>query len=175
MTVSTLTKMTLMSTFLADCHKCGLLITFADDSTIVLEAMKHNSIEVSHKLDRLLDSIEKFLKENNLKLNKDKTNLIRTTTRQQLAKNGPENIKLSTLDSDGKNIVPSLQVKLLGLTISSNLTWSKHLEIGKEAVFTKCKQRLGALKFACYKASIHTKKRLANACIMSKLIYGITV
>ena len=110
-----------------------------------------------------------------MKINKSKTNLIRTTTRQQLAKNGPEGICLSTLDSDGKNIIPKQHVKLLGLSISSNLTWSKHLEIGKEAVLTKCKQRLGALKFACQTATLHTKKRLANACVMSKLLYGIII
>ena len=71
--------------------------------------------------------------------------------------------------------MPKNAVKLLGLVISSNLTWSQHLEIGKEAIFTQCKKRLGALKFVCKNASQHTKKRLANACIMSRLLYGITV
>ena len=48
-----------------DCKKCGLMIYFADDSTIILEAMKHDYEEVSRKLDKILDSIENFLKENN--------------------------------------------------------------------------------------------------------------
>ena len=158
-----------------DCSKCGLMITFADDSTVILETMKHDYEEVSRKLDNILDLIENFLKENNLKLNKDKTNLIRTTTRQQLAKNGSEKVKLTTLDSKGKPIVPKNNVKLLGLNISSNLTWTHHLETGKEAVFSKCKKRLGALKFVGKNASVKTKKLLANACIMSKLLYGITI
>ena len=158
-----------------DCSKCGVMVTFADDCTIILESMKHNSDITSSKLDKILNSLEIFLKENNLKLNKSKTNLIRTTTSQQLTKNRCEKIKLSTLDSKNKPIVPKNAVKLLGLVISSNLTWSQHLEIGKEAIFTQCKKRLGALKFVCKNASLHTKKRLANACIMSRLLYCITV
>ena len=63
----------------------------------------------------------------------------------------------------------------MGLNISSNLTWTHHLETGKEAVFSKCKKRLGALKFVGKNASVKTKKLLANACIMSKLLYGITI
>ena len=101
-----------------DCSKCGVMVTFADDCTIILESMKHNSDITSSKLDKILNSLEIFLKENNLKLNKSKTNLIRTTTSQQLTKNGCEKIKISTLDSKNKPIVPKNAVQLLGLVIS---------------------------------------------------------
>ena len=49
------------------------------------------------------------------------------------------------------------------------------MEIGKEAILTKCKKRLGALKFVYQTATLQTKKRLTNACDMSKLLYRITV
>ena len=159
--------------FNEECDLCGIMMCYADDSTVILKTMKNSFLETSQKLDKILDTLKQFLGANQLKLNIDKTQLLRTTTRQQLAANGEEKIKLSSLDTNGKPIAPNSTAKLLGVTFSSNLTWASHLEKGGEAVITRCKKKLGALKFVASYCTMSFKKRLADACVMSRLVYGI--
>ena len=124
-------------------------------------------------MDTILENLELFLKENNLKLNVDKTQLLRTTSRQQLAKNGNEKVILTATDKEDNRIVPKNSVKILGVVFSNNLTWANHLYTGKESIVNKCKQKLAALKFTASKCSVKMKKRLVDACILSRLTYGI--
>ena len=158
-----------------DCVKCGLLINYADDSTIILQTTKDDANFTSYLLDQILNRIEVFLSINNLKINIDKTQLLRTTSRQQLAHNRGERVLLSTLDSKGNRIKPSSTSKILGLTFTSNLTWLPHLDKGADSILNKCKQKLAALKFVASNCSLHEKKLLADACIMSRIIFGIQI
>ena len=98
---------------------------------------------------------------------------MRITSRQQLAANGAEELELSATNSKGEFIKPSLTAKILGITFQNSLNWTYHFERGGEAVLSKCKKKLGALKFVAKNSSIKMKKRLADGCIMSRLIYGI--
>ena len=106
-------------------------------------------------------------------MNVDKTKLLRTTSKQQLAKNGGENIELTATDKEDKRITPKNSVKILGEVFSNNLTWSNHLYTGKDSIVNKYKQKLAALKFTASKCSIDMKKRLVDACILLRLTYGI--
>ena len=54
-----------------------------------------DNVQVGRSVDQTLSLLEIFLKLDNLKLNIDKTELIRITSRQQLASNGPEDLKLN--------------------------------------------------------------------------------
>ena len=166
-----------LTEFLFDdpCEKCGIILTFADDSSLTIKTTKKENISAAKKLDTILSKLENFLKLNNLKLNIDKTELIRITTSQQLTANGQESLKLQAKNSKGENITPSKTAKILGITFQSNLNWSSHFEKSKEAIINKCKKKLGALKFVAKFASINSKKKLANGCIMSRLTYGIQV
>ena len=130
---NTTTEMNL-NLFGNDCIKCGLLLNYADDSTVIIQTTKYDSNFTSYQLDQILNNIEIFLSTNILKININKTQLLRTTSRQQLAHNKGENIKLSALGSKGKNIVPSETSKILGLTFSSNLTWPNYLEKGTDSI-----------------------------------------
>ena len=119
--------------------------------------------------------MEAFLKSNFLQLNIGKTQLLRVTSRQQLAANNGEKIKLQAVDKEGKNIIPAKTAKILGITASNNFLWSHHLEIGKDSVTSKCKKIIGALKFAAGGSSMEIKKRLAEACIILRIVYGIQI
>ena len=59
--------------------------------------------------------------------------------------------------------------------MQNNLLWSQYLELGKESIISKCKKNIGALKFAAGGSNSTIKKRLADAVIMSRLIYGIQI
>ena len=143
-----------------ECDICRILITFTDDLTIILKAMKHNSDEVSLILDEILVMLEEFLGSNNLQLNIDKTQLLRITTRQQIVANKGEKICLQALDSDGNNNRPKESAKVLGLTVNSNLNWIGHLSKGKDSIISKCKAKIGALKFSAKNSSLMTKNNL---------------
>ena len=61
--------------------------------------MKNENALVAEKLDGILLKLEKFLRLNNLKLNIDKTELIRVTSSQQLSANGTESLCLAAKSS----------------------------------------------------------------------------
>ena len=110
-----------------------------------------------------------------LKLNCDKTELIRITSRQQLAWNRGENILLNTKNSKDEQISPNNCAKILGITITNNLTWDQHLLKVKGAILNKYKKKLGALKHVASSASIVNRKCLADGCFMSIITYRIQI
>ena len=109
-------------------------------------------------IDLKLVEIEKFLKNNNLKMNLSKTELLRSTTRQQLTWNRNETFKLQSLDEKGEQIVPNKKAKILGVVFSDNINWANHLEFGKGAILPNCKKKLRALKHTSNKANFKDKK-----------------
>ena len=89
--------------------------------------------------------------------------------------NKGEKILLKATDDKGKRIAPLDKAKVLRLTFKKNLTWSFHLEVGKDAIIMELKKKLGALKFSYRNASMNAKTRLAHRCIISVLLYGIQI
>ena len=157
------------------CNECGRFITFADDSTIVLQGVKGEERQLSMKIDAILLDIEDFLVANNLKLNVNKTQLLRTASRQQHVGNNGERVLLDAVDDKGDNIAPKESAKLLGVTLYKTLSWREYLEVGKSAMVPNLKRKLGALKFTSKFASRNAKIKLAHGVIMSKIIYAIQV
>ena len=86
--------------------------------------MKNENALVAEKLDGILLKLEKFLRLNNLKLNIDKTELIRVTSSQQLSANGTESLCLAAKNSKNENIKSAISAKILGMTFQHNLKWS---------------------------------------------------
>merc|ERR1712030_152294 len=141
------------------CEQCGVFIGFADDSSLIFSGTKKDNNKLGNKIDHKLVEIEKFLGNNNLKMIVSKTELLRTTTRQQITWNKAETLKLQSLDENGLQIVPNKKAKILGVVFSDNLTWANHLETGKSAIIPNCKRKLGALKHTSNRASFKDKKR----------------
>merc|ERR1712105_329572 len=144
-------------------------------SSLIFSGTKKDNNMLANKIDHKLLEIEKFLGNNNLKMNVSKTELLRSTTRQQITRNKAETFKLQSLDENGLQIVPNKKAKILGVVFSDNLTWANHLETGKSAIIPNCKRKLGALKHTSNRASFKDKKRLADGVIMSRLTYGIAI
>ena len=129
-----------------DCDMCGILITFADDATIILKTRRDEWKETSDKLDTLFSRFKLFLRSNSLQLNINKTQLLRVTLRQQLVSNKGEKVLLEVVDKDNNKIAPKPLAKILGLTVNNNLIWSSHLEKGKDSIIPKCKKNDRSLK-----------------------------
>ena len=81
------------------------------------------------------------------KLNISKTQILRTTSRQQHVSNQQEKIILDAKDNKGENIKPSNSAKILGIIFNKSLIWREFLEVGKDAMVGKLKRKLGALKY----------------------------
>ena len=97
--------------------------------------MKNENALVAEQLDGILLKLEKFLRLNNLKLNIDKTELIRVTSSQQLSENGTESLCLAVKNSKNENIKSAISAKILGMTFQNNLEWSAHFEkVGKPSL-----------------------------------------
>ena len=101
-----------------ECDKCSLLISFADDDSIVLQSKGGQYIETSRKLDLLHSKLELFIKSKGLQLNINKTQLLHVTPRQQIVANSGENILLEVLDKDENRIKPKSAARILGLTVN---------------------------------------------------------
>ena len=108
--------------------------------------MKNENALVAEKLDGSLLKLEKFLRLNDLKLNIDKTELIRVTSSQQLSGIGTESLCLAAKNSNNENIKSAISAKNFRNDISKNQKWSAHFEKGGKAVINRCKRELGALK-----------------------------
>lgn len=63
----------------------------------------------------------------------------------------------------------------MGVCFDSNLTFRSCLETGEKALIPQLKIRMGALKFLGKWMSTKQRKKLAEALIMSKILYGIHV
>ena len=115
-------------------------------------------MKIANTIDSKLLEIERFLKNNNLKMNLSKIELLRSTTRQQCDANEPETLKLKSLNEKGEQIEPNKRAKILGVVFSDTIKWANHLEYGKDAIIPNCKKKLGALKHTSSRANFSDKK-----------------
>jgi len=67
---------------------------YVDDISIIIRTTKGSTDTSAMMIDLLISELGRILQSNGLMLNADKTELLRTTTRQQLAANGGEKLVL---------------------------------------------------------------------------------
>ena len=103
----------------------------------------------------------KILQSKGLMLNTDKTEMLCTTTIQQLAANGNEKMILETTNEKGERIRLSNWIMILGVCFDSNLTFRSHLEMGENVLIPQWKKRRRALKFLGKWMSTNQRKGLA--------------
>ena len=100
------------------CQECGELCIFADDSTYIVSNRTEQSIKLKHQ------PIAEYMSRKRLILNNDKTHLIVITQ----GRNQPR----ITLDTGSEKIEPQSEERLLGVTVSNDLSWSRHKRDGKK-------------------------------------------
>ena len=100
------------------CQECGELCIFADDSTYIVSNRREQSIKLKHQ------PIAEYMSRKRLILNNDKTHLIVITQ----GRNQPR----ITLDTGSEKIEPQSEERLLGVTVSNDLSWSRHKRDGKK-------------------------------------------
>ena len=155
------------------CNKCGITVSFADDSNFSLGS--DTDLEMLVKVNKILKKWISFCNNNYLKINSDKTGLMRIASRQKLQSNPPDIVKLNIRNNEGDWIRPQDGHRILGCNLSKDLTWGSHLLSGDFAVIPSIVKKLGALKLVSRYLTMKSRLRLANGIIMSRLLYLIQV
>ena len=156
--------------FASQCQECGGVCCYADDSTCTVAA--DNVAELSDKLTSRYNALSKFLTENKLKVNDEKTHLLVMFTRQGRRFRDTSNVIITTPTAA---ISPSNVQRLLGAQVHQDLHWKEHIMDNKDALIKSLNSRIGALRKVSQIASFRTRKMIANGIFMSKLIYLMPV
>ena len=82
-----------------------------------------NAKELKVVLERDLGRVVGWVKENNLKLNVKKTQLLMLSRKSRA-----QEVESTKVTMDGEQILRSQTVKCLGVWIADNLMWKEHIE-----------------------------------------------
>ncbi len=132
------------------------VILYTDD---ILLYKPINSAEDTNRLQEDVDSILEWIREHGLTPNHAKTKLL-TVTRSR--KPVPTNLNIG-----GHNISPSPSVKYLGITLSSQLTWSEHVT----TICKAAKRQIGLIHRQLHQAPVDVCRKIVHTAILPKLEY----
>ena len=108
----------------------GKVIMYADDTTLHVSGTSLHDIQL--KLQEDLNEISKWIKDNRLQLNVDKTKLMIIGSKQRLRSCRDEPIYI---EYEGKPIERCISTKCLGIIIDENLLWHDHVDSICKKVF----------------------------------------
>ena len=120
--------------FGSNCQNCGEMICFADDASVLSASSSRNVNQ--QKLSKHLKTVNDFLTDNKLVINREKMTVTEVMVRQKRAKIAGTPPSLQVLDKFNtmKTLLAGKYTRLLGGNLSDNLTWSDHLEAGEKAI-----------------------------------------
>ena len=143
--------------------ECGNLCCYADDSTVSISSSDPE--EIINKVADKYTLIADYMKNNRLKLNRDKTHLMLLASSYAWShKLNDDSIKLDT----GNEVIRTSQnEKLLGGLISQNLKWTDHIlngspRLGEQSLIFQLGERLAGLKQIRNVANFKTRRMIAN-------------
>ena len=140
------------------------MVTFVDDAT---HYFAHKEADViTEKISEKYIQIEKYMNENKLVINGDKSHLLVMCKKRQ-----SDEASNVILKAGAHVIKPSENEKLLGAIIDGTGGWKEMLRDGKESVLKQVTSRLNGLKKIAVNADFKTRLMVATGIIQSKLQY----
>ena len=124
-----------------DCHRCGSICCFADDSSYSFSSGEAASI--SEKLSTKYNTISEYMGCHKLKLNSDKTHLL--VIRSDAARRAQPDFPI-VLKTQSEVIQPSKSEKLLGGIMAQNLKFTDHIQDHEDSMLKVLNSRVNALK-----------------------------
>ncbi|XP_014210338.1 uncharacterized protein LOC106640728 [Copidosoma floridanum] len=138
---------------------------YADDFCFYVHGPLSQAHEVVDKANRILDNIWVWSDTNGLYTNPEKSRAVWLGTRGTQAK--LSNLAIPDIKLKNSVIVPSDTMKLLGVTLDSNLTFRPHtIEVAK-----RCFSALARLRRNAYFLPVKTKLMLVKSLVFSILEY----
>lgn len=125
------------------------------------------------KLSEDVKNMEQFISDNRLKINMEKTHMMRVSSRQRRMGGAEDELEIEVSGQEG--VRPSKQQKLLGLTIGQDLNWRQHLLSSKGALIPSLHSKLRALRRARSCLDERGARMLANGVVMSTMAYAMEV
>ena len=162
--------------FGGECTNCGTLPVYADDGIFVFTG-KNRQFNQS-KIEEKFKSIKLFLTANGLSINDGKTTIGEFMSKQKrgrLRGNKPQlRVQVSENGTFTEKIIETTDtVRFLGANLQNNQSWQRHLVNGKKSVLPQIKRQLGALYHNRDNIPRKCRLILANAIILSRLVYII--
>ena len=154
----------------------GQTIAYVDDSSDQVAAT--SSSELMVKMQTRADNIATWLKDNRMIISPAKTKLIITANLQLRNARAPDTEFSVMLDGIKISATPS--ERLLGITVSENMSWLPHfwgecwrIKDNQTGLIPDLLRRLGLLKYLARVSSKHHMKSLVPGMFTSKLRYGL--
>ena len=157
--------------FTDNCEKCGIIPTYADDSTIVISTS--NRYEAQELIIDTTDKVKTFLDANSLSLNLGKTEILEAMVRQKRVRLPGFPPQLAVQNNDGtlKVITAKESCRLLGANLDRDVTWAHHLETGEKPLYTSLRSTLGILSHLARYLPQRSRLLLSNGLFISRIIY----
>ena len=143
-------------------------IQYADDTTLYRHCKVKDILQTIKEMEKDLDNLRSWSKDNNLLFNCDKLQLI--IFHSNRIRNYPKNQSL-LFRCSGKSIEHKVNVKLLGVQLDENLTWSTHIN----SIIKSSQGTLRSLRKFSGFTPYSVRKTLAETLILSKLNYSNVV
>ena len=145
------------------------LDSYADDST--LTSTKDTMEEINAEMNENCALVSKWMGENELCLNADKTHLVIAGTSQRLCRMDPGNQLNITMDGYKLEESEEPSETILGVALQPDLKWHAHVE----CLMLKLKSRITGLSKVKYVVSLSFRKTLLEGIFNSILTYCMPV
>ena len=127
-------------------------------------------VVLSEVLNEKYKLLERWMNNNKLVINPDKTHLMVMAGRGL----APQRERVSMM-AGVYNIKPTETETLLGGHIHQSLHWNQHIRDHEGSLIRQLTYRINGLKRIARNSTFQTKLMIANGAVMSKLVYLITV
>ena len=144
---------------------CDKIVMYADDSQFLNSANKNDLNSHQSRLQSMLSSIQNWYHHNRLKVNPTKTEMIVFGMPKHTNR---DNIMVSFA---GAQVRPSLKMKVLGVTLDSELRWEDHVS----TVIRKSYATLAGLAKFSYRLPTAVKKFIVESLVFPHAMYCLSV
>ena len=146
----------------------GQDVLYADDASGHVSAERPD--ELLQKLQVFADSATSWIQDNRMVCSSSKTKLLVVSTKE--LRHSKLQGRVLTVKVGEQDIEESQSEKLLGITISNNLSWNSFLYGSNNVgLLSQLSQRIGIIKQICKYMSINQLNSVINGLFMSKLLY----
>ena len=147
---------------------CGELVGYVDDGAY--SYANRDPVVLSEVLNEKYKLLERWMNNNKLVINPDKTHLMVMAGRGLALQRERVSMMAGVY-----NIKPTETETLLGGHIHQSLHWNQHIRDHEGSLIRQLTYRINGLKRIARNSTFQTKLMIANGAVMSKLVYLITV
>ena len=141
------------------------IVMYADDVQFLHRGEAHQILELQSRVEHTVNVAKRWFTANSLKINPTKTDLVLIKSKRRQLNHD------FAINFDETQIRPSPAVKVLGVTVDSNLTFEAQIS----SVIRRCYATMGGLAKLARSLPEEVKKMIIEALVFPHLSYCITV